>query len=228
QGLGAVVIERAPGPARDDSPPQQARPLPRLRQPGPPGRDRRSGEDPADRTQRGGQIHTAGSDHGRIRCADAAGPADRRALRQPGDQGVRTVCPPRPAVPSAGGADGHGGDPIRQPPSGPAPRPRGARGHGAARKTDRTALRDSVRRRTLPRGTGRRAAAGTGPQLLILDEPGNNLDLSSLEALVTGLEGFGGAMIVITHDDRLAAELGAETEWDVREFLRAEAVGLST
>ena len=66
------------------------------------------------------------------------------------------------------------------------------------------------------------------PQLLILDEPGNNLDLSSLEALVTGLEGFGGAMIVITHDDRLAAELGAETEWDVREFLRAEAVGLST
>src|SRR5699024_12443180 len=66
------------------------------------------------------------------------------------------------------------------------------------------------------------------PQLLILDEPGNNLDVSALEALATGLEGFGGAMIVITHDDRLAAELGAETEWDVREFLRAEAVGLST
>ena len=35
-------------------------------------------------------------------------------------------------------------------------------------------------------------------------------------------------MIVITHDDRLAAELAAETEWDVREFLRAKAVGLST
>src|SRR5699024_1752819 len=66
------------------------------------------------------------------------------------------------------------------------------------------------------------------PRLLILDEPGNNLDLSSLEALVTGREGSGGAMIGITHDDRLDGELAAETEWDVREFLRAKAVGLST
>ncbi|MGC3021611.1 MULTISPECIES: ATP-binding cassette domain-containing protein [unclassified Brevibacterium] len=63
------------------------------------------------------------------------------------------------------------------------------------------------------------------PQLLILDEPGNNLDLSSLEALVTALEGFGGAMVVVTHDDRLAAELAVDTEWDVREFLRAGTVG---
>lgn len=62
------------------------------------------------------------------------------------------------------------------------------------------------------------------PQLLILDEPGNNLDLSSLEALVTALEGFGGAMVVVTHDDRLAAELAVDTEWDVREFLRAGTV----
>lgn len=62
------------------------------------------------------------------------------------------------------------------------------------------------------------------PQLLVLDEPGNNLDLSSLTALVTALEGFGGAMIVVTHDDRLAEDLGLDVEWDVREFLRAEAV----
>ncbi|WP_209324747.1 ATP-binding cassette domain-containing protein [Brevibacterium renqingii] len=66
------------------------------------------------------------------------------------------------------------------------------------------------------------------PQLLILDEPGNNLDLSSLEALVTALDGFGGAMVVVTHDDRLAADLSVDAEWDVREFLRAEAVGHST
>lgn len=62
------------------------------------------------------------------------------------------------------------------------------------------------------------------PQLLVLDEPGNNLDLSSLEALVTALEGFGGALIVVTHDDRLASELAVDREWDVREFLRSETV----
>ncbi|MDN5634765.1 MAG: ATP-binding cassette domain-containing protein, partial [Brevibacterium sp.] len=57
------------------------------------------------------------------------------------------------------------------------------------------------------------------PQMLVLDEPGNNLDLSSLTALVTALDGFGGAMIVVTHDDRLAQELGLDVEWDIREFL---------
>lgn len=62
------------------------------------------------------------------------------------------------------------------------------------------------------------------PQLLILDEPGNNLDLSSLAALVTALDGFGGAMIVITHDDRLAEELRLDVEWDIREFLVPEQV----
>jgi ATPase subunit of ABC transporter with duplicated ATPase domains len=62
------------------------------------------------------------------------------------------------------------------------------------------------------------------PQLLVLDEPGNNLDLSSLEALVTALEGFGGAMIIVTHDDRLADELDVDAEWDVREFLRSDSV----
>lgn len=62
------------------------------------------------------------------------------------------------------------------------------------------------------------------PQLLVLDEPGNNLDLSSLTALATALEGFGGAMIVVTHDDRLADDLGLQVEWDVREFLARHTV----
>ncbi|MDN6748469.1 MAG: ATP-binding cassette domain-containing protein, partial [Brevibacterium sp.] len=62
------------------------------------------------------------------------------------------------------------------------------------------------------------------PQLLILDEPGNNLDLASLRALVSALDGFGGAMIVVTHDDRLAEELRLDVEWDIREFLAPERV----
>ncbi|MGO0604876.1 ATP-binding cassette domain-containing protein [Brevibacterium linens] len=87
--------------------------------------------------------------------------------------------------------------------------------------------------RTLSGGERFRVALASGllqdpaPQLLILDEPGNNLDLSSLEALVTALEGFGGAMVIVTHDDRLAAELSVDTEWDVREFLRSESVDVN-
>ena len=86
---------------------------------------------------------------------------------------------------------------------------------------------------TLSGGERFRVALASGllqdpaPQLLILDEPGNNLDLSSLEALVTALEGFGGAMVIVTHDDRLAAELSVDTEWDVREFLRTESVDMN-
>ncbi|WP_062242900.1 ATP-binding cassette domain-containing protein [Brevibacterium epidermidis] len=86
---------------------------------------------------------------------------------------------------------------------------------------------------TLSGGERFRVALASGllqdpaPQLLILDEPGNNLDLSSLEALVTALEGFGGAMVIVTHDDRLAAELSVDTEWDVREFLCTESVDMN-
>src|SRR5699024_8350913 len=46
--------------------------------------------------------------------------------------------------------------------------------------------------------------AEPAPPLPILDEPGNNLDMTSLEALPTGLAAFGVAMLVSTHDDRRA------------------------
>ncbi|MFC0266784.1 ABC-F family ATP-binding cassette domain-containing protein [Kushneria aurantia] len=37
--------------------------------------------------------------------------------------------------------------------------------------------------------------------LLLLDEPGNHLDLASLEALETMLRGYRGALVVVSHDD---------------------------
>ncbi|MCT1766572.1 ATP-binding cassette domain-containing protein [Brevibacterium casei] len=67
--------------------------------------------------------------------------------------------------------------------------------------------------------------ADPAPQLLLLDEPGNNLDVASQRALTSALEGFGGAMLLVTHDDRLGEELGAVTEWDVRELREAPAEG---
>ncbi|GAB7531692.1 ABC-F family ATP-binding cassette domain-containing protein [Pseudomonas sp. 3A(2025)] len=39
------------------------------------------------------------------------------------------------------------------------------------------------------------------PQLLLLDEPGNHLDLPSMQALETMLEAYRGALLVVSHDD---------------------------
>lgn len=40
----------------------------------------------------------------------------------------------------------------------------------------------------------------SGATLLLLDEPTDNLDLHSAEALEEGLEGFEGTVLAVTHD----------------------------
>lgn len=46
-------------------------------------------------------------------------------------------------------------------------------------------------------------------QLLILDEPTNNLDLATVEVLVDALAGYRGGLLVVSHDDEFLARLGA-------------------
>nr|CAD2175035.1 unnamed protein product [Meloidogyne enterolobii] len=43
----------------------------------------------------------------------------------------------------------------------------------------------------------------TAPDILILDEPTNNLDIESIQALADGIETFGGGVLMVTHDERL-------------------------
>ena len=48
------------------------------------------------------------------------------------------------------------------------------------------------------------------PQLLILDEPGNHLDIESLTAVENGLAAYDGALLVVSHDTAFLDAIGIE------------------
>ena len=54
------------------------------------------------------------------------------------------------------------------------------------------------------------------PHLLILDEPTNHLDIQSREALVTALNDYQGAIILVSHDPHLVS-LAADRLWLVKD-----------
>jgi ATPase subunit of ABC transporter with duplicated ATPase domains len=56
------------------------------------------------------------------------------------------------------------------------------------------------------------AFSGLAPQILLLDEPTNNLDLNSREILIHALRGFGGAILVISHDEGFVRALEISEE----------------
>ncbi|MFA9445979.1 ATP-binding cassette domain-containing protein [Egicoccus sp. AB-alg6-2] len=58
-----------------------------------------------------------------------------------------------------------------------------------------------------------RSLAGSA-SVLVLDEPTNHLDLPSIERLETALRDWGGALLLVTHDEGLAASVATST-WTV-------------
>jgi len=55
-------------------------------------------------------------------------------------------------------------------------------------------------------------AADEAPELLLLDEPSNHLDLPGLEAVAAALRGWRGALLLVTHDASFARDVGVTGE----------------
>lgn len=76
-----------------------------------------------------------------------------------------------------------------------------------------------ARKLLLAEGLGRNA------WLLVLDEPTNHLDLPSIERLETALSDWSGALLLVSHDHRLADRICTE-RWEIKGFdLRTTATG---
>lgn len=53
------------------------------------------------------------------------------------------------------------------------------------------------------------------PQLLVLDEPTNNLDFESQAQVAQALEGYGGALLVVSHDPAFVDAVRPTRRWEV-------------
>ncbi|OAZ44000.1 ABC transporter [Microbacterium arborescens] len=65
------------------------------------------------------------------------------------------------------------------------------------------------------------------PQLLVLDEPTNNLDLDTVDQLVEALAAYRGAVLVVSHDDGFLSRLAPTLTLELRDGLLTEAAPVS-
>ena len=80
---------------------------------------------------------------------------------------------------------------------------------------------DHVERAVEELSPGERTRAGLallqarGTNLLVLDEPTNHLDLAAIEQLEQALESYDGALLLVTHDRRMLANVRLDRSWVV-------------
>ena len=64
--------------------------------------------------------------------------------------------------------------------------------------------------------------ADPAPQLVVLDEPTNSLDVDSVDQFVDALAAYEGALIVVSHDEAFLQRIGITRRWEIRGGLLHE------
>lgn len=65
--------------------------------------------------------------------------------------------------------------------------------------------------------------ADPAPQLVVLDEPTNSLDVDSVDQLVDALTAYEGALLVVSHDEDFLGRIGLTRRWQVVDAGLVEA-----
>jgi ATPase subunit of ABC transporter with duplicated ATPase domains len=55
------------------------------------------------------------------------------------------------------------------------------------------------------------------PDLLILDEPTNHMDIPAIECLQQALQDYSGALIIVSHDREFLMSIGIDTVWHITD-----------